>query len=213
MSARLPRRLFLARLATLSLLPAAALAVAPRSDTPAQMEGPFYPIDLPLDRDNDLTRVAGQPRAAHGIVTDLSGAVLDLNGRPIKNARVEIWQCDARGFYHHPHDRGGRSDPAFQGFGHTSTDAAGRYRFRTIRPVAYPGRTPHIHAKVLLPDTAEFTTQIYIAGEPLNQRDGLFRSLPADRQHLLQATFQTTGSGQRARFDFVMASRGGTPRL
>lgn len=212
MNTRLPRRQFLARLATLSLLPATPFAAGLRNPTPAQMEGPFYPVELPLDRDNDLTRVAGQPRTAHGVVTDLTGAVLDPDGKPIRNARVEIWQCDARGFYHHPHDRGGQADPAFQGFGHTVTDAAGRYRFRTIRPVAYPGRTPHIHAKLLLPGAPEFITQIYIAGEPLNQRDGLFRSISADRRQLVQAAFQPAAGGQIARFDFVIAGRGGTPR-
>lgn len=207
------RRQFLARLAALSLLPASAGAGVQRILTPTQMEGPFYPLELPLDSDNDLTRVAGQPRAAHGIVTDLSGLLLDLDGRPIENARVEIWQCDARGFYHHPLDRGGRADPAFQGFGHTITDAAGRYRFRTLRPVPYPGRTPHIHAKVLLPGAPEFITQIYIADEPLNDRDGLFRRIPADRRHRLLAEFRPSATGQTARFDFVMASRDGTPRL
>ena len=213
MTPALSRRQFLARLAALSLLPADARADAPRVLTPTQMEGPFYPRELPLDRDNDLTRVTGQSRVALGIVTDLSGMVLDLDGRPIKNARVEIWQCDARGFYHHPLDRGGQADPAFQGFGHTITDTAGRYRFRTLRPVPYPGRTPHIHAKVLLPGASEFITQIYIAGEPLNDRDGLYRSIPADRRHRVLAQFQPSGTGQAARFNFVMASRDGTPRL
>lgn len=204
------RRHLLAALPALVLAPLTARAAVP---TPAQMEGPFYPPELPLDQDNDLTRVQGQSRHARGLVTDLSGRVLDADGRPIKNARVEIWQCDAQGFYHHPHDRGGRADPAFQGFGHAMTDAAGRYRLRTIRPVAYPGRTPHIHCKVKLAGMPEFTTQIYIAGEPQNDRDFLFRSVLDTRRHLMQARFDAVSpTQQRARFDLVIAGRDGTPR-
>ena len=73
------------------------------------------------------------------------GRVLTVSGKAVPGVRVEIWQCDAKGYYHHPHDRGGRADPRFQGYGRTSTDEQGQYRFRTIRPVAYPGRAPHIH--------------------------------------------------------------------
>lgn len=205
-----PRRRFLAASALLGLAPFATWArLVP---TPPQMEGPFYPLELPLDDDNDLTQVAGQARRAEGTRVDLAGRVLDLDGQPIRNARVEIWQCDARGFYHHPHDRGGRADPAFQGFGQTVTDAAGRYRFRTLRPVAYPGRTPHIHAKVILPGVVTLTTQIYIAGDPRNERDFLFRAVPESRRPLLLAEFRRTASGEMASFDFILASRDGTPR-
>lgn len=206
------RRRFLASLAVLPLTPLAAADA--RLFTPSQMEGPFYPVDLPLDDDNDLTRVTGQARRAQGIITDLAGRVLDLNGQPIRQARVEIWQCDARGFYHHPRDRGGQADPGFQGFGQTTTDAQGQYRFRTLRPVSYPGRTPHIHARVLIPGEAAFTTQIYIAGEPGNARDFLFRQVPVAKRPLLLAQFEPASQGrQSARFDFVMASRDGTPRV
>src|SRR5262247_4432029 len=97
----------------------AAAALLP---TPPQTSGPFYPMSLPLDSDNDLVRVAGQAAAALGTVTHVSGRVLDLNGRPVPEARVEIWQCDANGRYHYVRDRNpGKEDPGFQGYGHTVT--------------------------------------------------------------------------------------------
>ena len=119
--------------------------------TPAQTTGPFYPLSLPLDADNDLVIVEGGPERAAGTVLHLGGRVLDVAGRPVRGARIEIWQCDAFGVYHHPGDRGGPADANFQGFGATTADDAGGYRFRTIEPVPYPGRTPHIHFKITGP--------------------------------------------------------------
>jgi protocatechuate 3,4-dioxygenase beta subunit len=197
-----------------ALLAPAALA-APLRATPSQTSGPFYPPELPLDDDADLTRVRGASGVAKGRITDLTGRLLDLDGRPISGVRVEIWQCDASGRYHHPDDRGPAPDPNFQGLGHSVTDAAGRYRFRTIRPVPYPGRTPHIHYAVFLPGQPPFTTQLYIAGEPLNERDFLFRAVPPEQRRLLQAEFKAAKGGRAefaADFDLVMGGRGGTPR-
>jgi protocatechuate 3,4-dioxygenase beta subunit len=115
--------------------------------TPAQTAGPFYPATFPQDADNDLVHITGHSGAAHGIPTRITGRILGPNGRPLSGARVEIWQCDANGRYHYVRD--GRaahpSDENFQGYGTTTTDAAGGYQFLTIRPVPYPGRTPHIH--------------------------------------------------------------------
>jgi protocatechuate 3,4-dioxygenase beta subunit len=145
--------------------------------TPRQSAGPFYPVQLPLDSDADLVQVAGRSRQAEGVVTHIFGHVLDSAGRPMAGTRVEIWQCDARGRYHHPGDRGGGADPNFQGFGATSTAGDGAFRFRTIRPVPYPGRTPHIHFAIKAPGMEVFTTQMYVAGEPLNDRDFLFRRI------------------------------------
>jgi protocatechuate 3,4-dioxygenase beta subunit len=68
-------------------------------------------------------------------ITDLRGRLFDRAGRPIPAARIDIWQCDATGRYHHPRDRGGARTPHFQGFGRAVTDAEGRYHIRTIRPV------------------------------------------------------------------------------
>jgi protocatechuate 3,4-dioxygenase beta subunit len=144
--------------------------------TPRQAEGPFYPVKLPLDSDNDLVKVDGRGKTAAGQVAHLSGRVLDPRGQPIKRARVEIWQCDARGHYHHRGD-GNRADPNFQGFGHTFSDYQGRYGFRTIKPVAYPGRPPHIHLAVLGKSFPRFVSQIYLQDHPLNERDFLFNAV------------------------------------
>ncbi len=106
-------------------------ALAP---TPRQTTGPFYPLRLPLDSDADLVQVEGRDRAAAGTVTHVFGRVLDPSGRPVVGARVEVWQCDAFGYYHHPRDRGGRADPNFQGYGRTVVGEDAAFRFRTIRP-------------------------------------------------------------------------------
>lgn len=146
--------------------------------TPAQTTGPFYPRELPLDRDADLASVAGARARAQGTLTHIFGTVRDVDGRPIRGARVEIWQCNAFGRYHHPNDRRSAPlDPGFQGFGETVTGDDGRYRFRTIKPVPYPGRTPHIHFAVVAPGGSRLVTQMYIDGEPGNARDGLLNSI------------------------------------
>lgn len=184
--------------------------------TPPQTPGPFYPDELPLDDDNDLTRVARQTGRARGAITDLSGRLLDLNGRPLRNARIEIWQCDANGRYHHPRDsRDVPLDPNFQGHGHSRTDVKGRYRFRTIRPVPYPGRTPHIHIAVLADHMPAFTTQLYIRDEPANEHDFLFRSVAEEKRHLVTADFRPASGDTRfrAEFDIVLGSADGTPQM
>ena len=202
----LRRRLVLGGSATLLSAP---LAAAQRALTPSQMLGPVYPVTPPLHQDNDLTRVEGRSARATGQIADLSGRVLDLDGRPLAWLRVEIWQCDANGRYRHPRDRGDvEEDPNFQGFGHTVTDADGHYRFRTIRPVPYPGRTPHIHAAVIQEGARPFVTQIYVAGEPLNLRDGLFMRVPEALRPLLLADFVPANdpvATLSASFDFVLA--------
>jgi protocatechuate 3,4-dioxygenase beta subunit len=174
------------------LIGAAALAVpafAPLASastglvvTPGQTEGPFYPVTLPPDMDADLVRVQGRAAQAVGQVTHVSGRLLDKRGGVVKGAMVEIWQCDANGIYNHPGDGGQkRRDAAFQGYGRTTVDLEGRYAFRTIRPVAYPGRTPHIHFKVHAPGAGRLTTQMYVAGEAQNARDGVLRSIRDSR--------------------------------
>lgn len=175
--------------AGLALAGGAGRALAELVATPRQTSGPFYPVERPLDSDNDLVRVAGRPQPAAGQVVHLFGRVSDPDGRAIAGAEVQIWQCDAQGYYHHPRDRGGRADPNFQGFGAARTGADGGYRFRTIRPVPYTGRTPHIHFAVLGADFDTLVTQMYLRGEPLNERDGVFRSLrdPAQRESVLVA--------------------------
>jgi protocatechuate 3,4-dioxygenase beta subunit len=111
--------------------------------TPYQGKGPFYPLELPLDQ---ITTAVAAQRHAKGTIVDVSGRLLDEAGRPLAGVRIEIWQVNAHGRYHHQHDDQAKPwDPDFQGFGHTTTAADGAYRFRTVRPVAYPGRAPHIH--------------------------------------------------------------------
>ena len=112
-----------------------------------------------------------------------------------RGAVVEIWQCDQNGRYHHPRD-GGQADPAFQGFGRTAVDADGRYQFKTMRPAPYSGRTPHIHVKVKLDKLELLTTQLYVADDPGNDRDGLWRRLRnAEDRAALTVPFVTHSPG------------------
>jgi protocatechuate 3,4-dioxygenase beta subunit len=145
--------------------------------TPRQTEGPFYPDRLPLDTDNDLILVNDAITPAVGEITHLTGTLLDAKGSPLRNALVEIWQVDGNGVYLHSRSAGEKRDANFQGFGRFLTGSRGDYYFRTVKPVPYPGRTPHIHFKVKQRDQREFTTQCYIKGEPQNERDGIYRGL------------------------------------
>ncbi len=199
------RRTAAAALVALPVSWTGARAQAPtrRRATPRQTEGPFYPVALPADADADLLR-NGALRYTRGEPAWLDGTVRDLDGRPVAGAQVEIWQCDHAGHYHHPGDRG-RADPGFQGFGRVTVDADGRYRFRTIRPVAYAGRTPHIHVKVKLGRQELLTTQLYVEGDPGNARDGLWRRLGADRD-LVTVPFRPGNDGRQATFPIVVAA-------
>lgn len=190
-----------------TLLGAPASLHASALPTPRQTEGPFYPTALPLDHDNDLVSVSGQEARARGTIAHVSGRVLDNAGNPLANARVEIWQCDWQGIYLHPRDgRQNRRDTGFQGFGATTTAGDGSYRFRTIRPVPYSGRTPHIHFKVKT-GSSELTTQMYVAGEPGNERDFLYRNL-GTAAPLLTVAFapapQFEADAIAGRFDIVL---------
>ena len=184
-----------------------AAAIAPLAPTPALAdthaatprltEGPFYPRSFPKDSDGDLTRLAGRGDVAQGDVLDVSGRVLDRSGRPRAGHRVEIWQCDATGQYHHVGQ--GEGDPAFQGFGAVTTDAEGRYAFRTIKPVPYPGRTPHIHFAVLEGGKRRLVSQMFIEGEPGNARDGLYRHLGADAKLVTMKLENAARAGAKLR--------------
>jgi protocatechuate 3,4-dioxygenase, beta subunit len=188
---------------------------SPLLPTAAQTAGPFYPLTFPTDSDNDLLHVAGHSGVAHGIPTKISGRVLDLSGRPITGARIEIWQCDANGRYHYVRDdRTDQSrDDDFQGYGTTTTNETGGYEFLTIKPVPYPGRTPHIHFAVSGRGFERFVTQMYVAGEPRNEADPLFLGVrdPAARARLLvglQSSPEIGPTGLTGTFDIVLAGSG-----
>ncbi|MBH63576.1 MAG: intradiol ring-cleavage dioxygenase [Alphaproteobacteria bacterium] len=179
--------------------------------TPAQTAGPFYPDALPDDIDQDLIQIPTQAGPAKGIVTMISRRVLDVRGMPLAGAQIEIWQCDANGRYIHSADSGrGLSDPGFQGYGRAVTESDGSYWFRTIRPVPYTGRTPHIHFTVQTRDGRRLTTQMYVAGEGSNARDCLYRRLPNDaaRRSLTVALVpapQVSPGALAGRFDIIFA--------
>lgn len=186
------------------LLGVAAQPAAVRRATPSQTEGPFYPVVFPDDADYDLLR-NGALSYPEGDVAWIEGTVSDLAGRPLAGAQVEIWQCDHAGRYHHPGD-GDRADKRFQGFGRCPAAADGQYRFRTMRPVAYSGRTPHIHVKVRLGARELLTTQLYVADDPGNPRDFLWRWLGAADRAALTVPFLPGDDGLRANFPIIVAT-------
>lgn len=198
--ATLARRHFLAGAAGLTgagLAPLSALSQAsgPLQPSPAQSLGPFYPrnaAERPGQTDADLLVVDGDRVLSKGIPILLTGRVLDRRGQPLQ-ATVEIWQCDANAVYHHP--AGGAAaerDPNFQGYGIARSTAGGEFHFRTIRPVAYPGRTPHIHVRVQPEGGRAFATQLYLPGEAGNARDFLYSRLSADEQRALLLAIEPT---------------------
>ncbi len=187
------RRRLLASFAGLALPSVARLASADDGllpATPSDAEGPFYPVEPPRDTDNDLLRVTGRNDTAPGRLAYVVGSVTDRRGTPIDGARVEIWQCDAGGVYHHPKDPG-QPDRRFQGFGAMVTDRAGAWHFRTLRPVPYSGRTPHIHFRVSAPGFERLTTQLYVAEEhERNAEDFLYRRHSETERDLVTSAFE-----------------------
>lgn len=204
-----PRLRSLARRGLLRLLagmPLLAVGPALARRTPSATEGPFYPTPAMrfADADNDLVKIDGQVRKAGGEVVVVKGRVLDAQGGPVRGARVEIWQCDANGHYLHTGDRQRRHyDDAFQGFGHVVTGPDGAYAFRTIKPVPYPGRTPHIHVKVLHAG-GELTTQFYLKDHPLNRRDWLYQRMSEGEQAAVTMNFVNGSSGPEATVDILI---------
>ncbi len=171
------------------LLAAPGVFAARLTETPRQTEGPFYPDHLPLDTDNDLLVINNALTSAVGEVSYVSGRILDARGEPLRNAVVEIWQCDAHGAYLHSGTGNKESrDKNFQGFGRFVTGSTGEYLFRTIKPVPYPGRTPHIHYAIKQGDKRMLTTQLYIKGFPQNATDGIYRGL-GNKQPLVTTDF------------------------
>jgi protocatechuate 3,4-dioxygenase, beta subunit len=183
------RRLFIRSAAAAAVLPFWTVRGAFAEEltkTPSQTEGPFYPNKLPLDTDNDLIVINDGLTPGVGEITHLTGKILDPNGNPVKNAVVEIWQCDANGIYLHTKDSDGKKDKQdknFQGFGRFVTGSTGEYYFRTIKPVLYSGRAaPHIHVKVKKGRDHLLTTQLYIKGHEGNPKDFVWNEVKDEKQ-------------------------------
>ena len=204
--ANTPRRRLLKYIAAVSAAISAPSIVNAATRTPQASEGPFYPTENMRfsDVDNDLVKIAGLVTEAGGEIIYLSGRVLDRQGNPVPSARVEIWQVDTNARYIHTGDTGGEPrDTGFQGIGHDITDAEGKYQFRTIKPVPYPGRTPHIHVKVFAGDV-ELTTQFYIADHPLNRKDSLYRRMSRKERRAVEMVFTGEPNAERAVVDIVL---------
>jgi protocatechuate 3,4-dioxygenase beta subunit len=158
-----------------------AIAQQRTMPTPDQILGPFYPVQKPLDGHNDLTYLPGKSGAAQGEVIYVMGRVLNLKGEPVRGAQLEVWQANARGRYTHPSDPNPQPlDPNFEGYAVVVSDAEGRYRFKTVKPGAYPVgggwvRPPHIHFDVR-GQVNRLVTQMYFAGESLNDKDPLLQN-------------------------------------
>ena len=173
-------------------------------------EGPFYPDKLPLDKDNDLIIVGDSVTPAIGQITHLVGRVVDRSGKPLKDAVLEIWQVDHSGIYLNSRDRRiAQRDQNFQGYGTFTTASTGEYRFRTIKPVPYSGRTAHIHLRVNRGGREALTTQVFIDGFSRNDADGVLRGIrdPAARK-LVLVDFKPLKESKigelSARFDIVV---------
>jgi protocatechuate 3,4-dioxygenase beta subunit len=201
------RRAFVARVSTFLAGLGFAGRVQAAVMTPSATEGPFYPTPemRTPDTDNDLVKIAGVVEKAGGEMFTLRGRITDNQGRARAGHRIEIWQCDMEGNYMHPHDRSSANfDPAFQGFGHDITDSGGNYVFRTIKPIAYPGRTPHIHVKVFDGARELLTTQFYVKGHPANAKDGIFKKMSGPEASAVSMVFADTGSGLEAEIDITV---------
>jgi protocatechuate 3,4-dioxygenase beta subunit len=178
--------------------------------TPHQMEGPFYPNHLPLDTDNDLIILNDGLTPAVGDITHLTGRILDSRGAPIRNAVVEIWQVDHHGAYLHDGTANrDKRDANFQGFGRFLTGSTGEYYFRTVKPVPYPGRTPHVHFAIKMKGREKWTTQCYIKGHPGNEKDNIWKGIKDPKARDSVTVDFTPVKGSRAgelaaRFDILM---------
>ena len=178
--------------------------------TPRETAGPFYPVKLPLDKDNDLTFVNQPSQKALGEVLWIQGRVQDESCQPVSGALVEIGQACATGKYNHPGDNNSAVlDPYFQYWGKATTNAKGAYGFKTIKPGSYPvnwlwTRPPHIHFTVRSPDHPQLTTQMYFAGEPLNAKDRLFREHSPAEQAQCIVPFRTVDHQSVGQFDLTL---------
>jgi protocatechuate 3,4-dioxygenase, beta subunit len=166
--------------------------------TATQTSGPYYPTRDREDENPDLTQVRGRSGRAAGEVIFVRGRVLDEACRPISGALVEIWQANTWGRYDHEKDAGNPRplDPNFQSWAEILTDSEGRFRFKTIKPGSYPAgdngwvRPPHIHFRVSRRGFHELVTQMYFAGEPLNDDDLILKGLTREERDRVTIALQ-----------------------
>lgn len=199
----LSRRRFVAAAAILGAPASALRAQTTLAPTPSMTEGPFYPESFTAE---PVTRLVRGPLMGKPVLLALEGRVTDRFGKPVEGARVEIWQCDGLG--HYTHSRDGTKDDRdanFAGFGWMRTGADGSYAFATIRPLPYPGRTPHIHVAVKAQKFRGLITQMFVDGVAQNQRDGIYRALNVAERAQVTAKLEDAGEGQRAKFSLVLA--------
>jgi len=155
-----------------------------------EVKDKIYPDKMPLDTDNDLLVVGDSITPAVGEVSHLSGTVLTVKGQPVKNALVEIWQVGAKGVYIHTKDNRPGGVENFKGYGRFLTDSKGRYYCRTVKPVTYPGRAPHIHVAVTVKNKRMLTSQCYINGDKRNEKDFIYKRLGKAGQKLTSVNFK-----------------------
>jgi protocatechuate 3,4-dioxygenase, beta subunit len=177
--------------------------------TSAQDLGPFFPVIQPADHDADLTRVKGRDGVAIGQPINVIGRIVDLAGNPIRNAHVELWQCNAAGRYDHPGDRANPAalDPNFQGFARLATDGDGQFKFRSVKPKDYDTpigrRTPHIHFDIR-GQSERLVTQMYFPGEPLNDIDFLLKNAAPRDSVIAEAIDPLSGDPQAKAFRWTV---------
>jgi protocatechuate 3,4-dioxygenase, beta subunit len=185
----------------------------PLPRTPGEILGPFYPVLRSVEKTADLTTRPGKSGRAAGQVIYVMGRVLNADGQPVKGARVELWQANTHGRYTHPSDTNPAPlDPNFEGFAVQDTDAEGRYRFKTIKPGAYPARDawmrpPHLHFEIT-GKINRMITQMYFPGEPLNDKDLLLQNVRGDKQaviaRMLPPTSDVEADARLAVWDIVL---------
>ena len=202
--------------ASIGMLPIVGAGCTSNADagtaiTPAQTKGPFYPVDFPLDKDADLTVLNGADKRAQGSVINVFGKVSSVNGDPLENVVVEIWQADTNGRYRHPRDPNPATlDPDFQGWGTAKTDKQGRYRFVTVFPGVYPAgpgwmRPPHIHFKVSMKNRRSLVTQMYFPENKYNESDLILQRLSdAEQQRVISKQVDSKTDQQSYLFDIFL---------
>jgi protocatechuate 3,4-dioxygenase, beta subunit len=207
------RRAFLTSIgAAAALFHTRGLYAQALTETAGTTEGPYYPDKMPLDTDNDLLVINDSITPAVGDVTWLTGRVLTAAGQPLRNAFVEIWQCDARESYLHTEGRSAQLDANFQGYGRYLTDSSGHYLFRTIRPISYTlrgqFRSPHIHVAISQNGKRVLTSQLGIRGHKDNAKDPVWRMMSDKQRGTTETDFVSmpgSSTGElTAKFDIVL---------